>query len=228
MIKKRSVLQNMLSEDLDSRFLKEFSRRMPVIYQESISRSLKDDAIDEALKPYYFGQTRYTLVQSLFLSVGRECGHQAGIVYCDTNGFPIPVVSIGRFNFTTHYGYDSNDMSVLNSSLIRKQHSQINDEYVQPTLFGCAFDEQKLLAAQNIYANVIFGCRVDGMDFANYGFLRIAVPYLKKVKGKDKLFFAENNDYFVILQMVLEKEKMTQVQKPTVNVATPKLKKAEN
>jgi hypothetical protein len=85
-----------------------------------------------------------------------------------------------------------------------------------------------LLVAQRIYANIIFGCRVESMDFNTYGFLRIAIPYLKKVKGKDKLFYAENNDYFDILQMVLDKEKLAKEQKPMVNVAAPKLKRSEN
>jgi hypothetical protein len=103
MVSKQTILQKMLAEDLSSTFLKEYSRRMPVIYQESMSRSIKDDAVDDDMKPYYFGWTRYTLVQSLFLSVGRECGYQAETVPCETNGFPIPVVSVGRFNFTTHH-----------------------------------------------------------------------------------------------------------------------------
>ena len=228
MISKKSVLQTMLSDDLQSRFLKEFSRRLPVIFQESVSRSVKDDAVDEALKPYYFGWTRYTLVQSLFLSVGRECGHETDVVKCETNGFPIPVVSIGRFSFTTHYAYNADEMLVINSSLVRKQNSQINHEYVQPKLFGCKFNERKLLSAESIYANIIFGCQGNGQDFTNFGFLRIAVPYLRKINGKEKLHYAENNNYFDILKMVIEKEASAQQQKPIINVATPKLKKIEN
>lgn len=225
MSSKQTVLQKMLADDLDSRFLKMFSGRMPVIYEESISRSVKDDDyVDEALKPYYFGQTRYTLVQSLFLKVGRECGHKAIAVKCEQNGFPIPVVKVGRFHFTTHYNSDPQDMSVINASLVRKQNSIINDEIVQPKLFGSSFNEERLVAARNIYANIIFGCQAKGLDWVNYGFLRIAVPYLKKVNKKDKLFYAESHDFNGILQMVVEREKNTKQQKPMVNVAIPKLK----
>jgi hypothetical protein len=225
MSSKQTVLQKMLADDLDSGFLKMFSGRMPVIYEESISRSVKDsDYVDDALKPYYFGQTRYTLVQSLFLSVGRECGHKAIVVKCEQNGFPIPVVKIGRFYFTTHYNSEPQDMSVINASLVRKQNSVINDELVQPKLFGSTFNEERLVAAENIYANIIFGCQAKGLDWTTYGFLRIAVPYIKKVNNKDKLYYAENHDYNEVLQMVVEKEKQTKQQKPMVNVAAPKLK----
>lgn len=61
-----AVLQQMLVSDLQSPFLKEYSRRMPNIYQESASRSISDEAVDDALKSYYFGQTRYALVQIVF------------------------------------------------------------------------------------------------------------------------------------------------------------------
>lgn len=217
-------LKGMLIEDLGSTILKEFSRRMPIIYQESISRSIKDDAIDGALKSYCFGQTRYALVQSLFLSVGRECGYQAKVVRCETNGFPIPIVKIGKFNFTTHHGFDNDEQSAINVSLIRKQHSQINHDYIQPKLFGHSYNEKKLLAAEEIYANIIYGCHGDGQDFKQFGFLRIAVPYLKNFNGKEKLMFAENIDFFEILRAVVEKEQIGQEQKTIVNVAKPKLK----
>lgn len=225
MSSKQTILQKMLADDLSSTFLKVFSKRMPVIYEESVSRSVKDDDfVDEALKPYYFGQTRYTLIQSLFLNVGRECRHKSRVVPCEQNGFPIPVVTIGRFHFTTHHGSDPQDMSVINASLVRKQNAVINDELVQPKLFGATFNEESLVAAQNIYANIVFGCQGTGLDFTNYGFLRIAVPFIKKVNGKDKLIYAENHDFNEILQMVVEKERQTKEQKPMVNIAVPKIK----
>ena len=221
---KQNILQKMLVEDLSSQFFKEFARRMPTIYKESISRSVKDDGVDEALKPYYFGQTRYTLVQSLFLKGGRECGHHTEVIPCEQNGFPIPLVVIGRFNFTVHHGHNPEDMSVLNSSLVRQQQSTINKELIQPKLFGATFDEDKLRATEKIYANIIFGCRGNGVDFTNHGFMRIAVPYLKKGRSKDRLFFAENHDYSEILQMIVEKENQKREHKPMVNVAVPKIR----
>lgn len=221
---KTTVLQKMLVEDLSSQFFKEFARRMPTIYKESISRSVKDDDVDEALKSYYFGQTRYTLVQSLFLNAGRECGHHTEVIPCEQNGFPIPLVSIGRFHFTVHHGLNPDDMSVINSSLVRQQQSTINKELIQPMLFGATFNENKLRATERIYANIIFGCCGNGVDFSSHGFLRIAVPYLKKGKSRDRLFFAENHDYSEILQMIIEKESQKREQKPMVNVAVPKIK----
>lgn len=221
---KQTLLQRMLSEDLDSRFLKLLSGRMPIIFEESVSRSVKDDFVDEALKPYYFAQTRYTFVQSLFLRIGRESGHKAAIVRCEQNGFPIPTVQIGRFRFTTHHNLEPEETSVINSSLVRKQNALINDEIVQPKLFGSTFNEERLAVARDIYANIIFGCQGKGTDFTNYGFLRIAIPYLKKVNSKDRLYYAESHDLNDILQMVIEKERKTKQQKPMVNVAAPKLK----
>jgi hypothetical protein len=197
---------------------------MPNIYQEALSRSISDDLVDEALKPYYFGQTRYTLAQSLFLSVGRECRHQTEVVHCEKNGFPIPVITIGRFSFTTHFAFNADEKMIINSSLVRKQHSIINEEYVQPKLFDVTFNEQKLRAARTIYANIVFGCRGGHSNFYTHGFLRIAVPYLKKSNGREQLLYAENLNYFDVLAKVLEKEQTSQQQKPMVNVAVPKLK----
>ncbi len=223
MSSKKNILLSMLSADLSSTFLKVFSQRIPVIYQEAISRSVKDDAIDNSLKRYYLGQTRYALAQSMFLNVSRECGHQTDIDECETNGFPIPKITIGRFSFTLHHGTNPNEMSVINASIIRQQHSAINDEIIQPKLFGATFNEHKLAMSENIVGNIIFGCRMNSGDFAKYGFLRIAVPYLKKTRGKDKLCFAENLDFFDVLKMVVGREQQEQ-QKSIINVAVPKIK----
>jgi hypothetical protein len=221
---KRTTLQKMLVEDLSSRFFTELARRMPIIYKESISRSVKDDGVDEALKPYYFAQTRYTLVQSLFLTTGRECRHETHVIPCEQNGFPIPLVVIGRFHFTIHHGHNPEEQSVINSSLVRQQQSIINKELIQPKLFGATFDEEKLRATERIYTNIIFGCRAGSADFSNYGFMRIAIPYVKKGKSRDQLFFAENHDYTEILQMVIDKENQKREQKPMVNIAAPRIK----
>jgi hypothetical protein len=221
----------MLSDRLSSKFFMEFARRIPNVYQESKSRSLDDDDVDKALKPYYFGQTRYTLIQSLFLSVGRECGHDAKAEPCETNGFPIAVVIIDRFRFTVNHSDSADEGRVANASEIRKQHSAINDEYIQPRLPGLPgprFDETKLLAAENIVVEIIYGCSAGASNFSTHGFLRIAIPYIKKVKDKDMVFYAANYSYADVVQMVKEREKAEMDKKRTINVAVPKLKKSQD
>ena len=224
----QTILQKMLSDDLSSVFLKEYARRLPTVYLEAESRTIKDDNVDEALKPYLFWQTRYTMVQSLFISVARECGIEAEVTRCEANGFPILVVKEGRFTITTHHSSKSDEMAVLNSSLMRQQHASINHQLIQPTLFD-RFDDNKLLNADSIYANIIFGCRGNTSEWVKFGFLRIAVPYVKKVKNQkgdliDRLHYAENCDYNDILAMVVDREQQEK-QRPVVKVVVPKVKR---
>lgn len=223
-----TVLQKMLSDDLSSVFMKEYARRLPIVYREAEGRSVKDDNVDAALKPYLFWQTRYALVQSLFIGVARECGLDAKVHKCEANGFPILTVKAGRFTFTSHHSSKSDEMAVLNSSLIRQQHASINHQLIQPSLFD-RLDDAKLLDADSIYANIIFGCRGNAADWDKNGFLRIGVPYVKKVANKkgeltDKLRYAELCDYNDILAMVIDREQ-TAVQRPDIKVVVPKVKR---
>jgi hypothetical protein len=223
----QTVLEKMLSDDLSSQFLKEFARRLPVMYLEAESRSINEEIVDEALRPYLFWQTRYALVQSLFISVARECGLETAVVRCESNGFPILVVRCGRFTLTIHHSSKSEESAVLNSSLIRQQHSSINRELIQPSLFA-KFDDEKLKSADNIYSNVIFGCRGNATEWNKYGFLNIVMPYVKKVQNKsgaivDRLHYAASYNYNDILAMVVERENQER-QQPQIKVVVPKIK----
>lgn len=220
-------LLQMLTDDLSSQVLSEFGRRLPTVHQEAKSRSIDDEIVDEALKSYCFGQTRYTLVQSLFLSVGRECGHDVEVVRCEANGFPIAVMSIGRFHFTVHHGFSGDENRAINSSLIRKQHSTINGEILQPRLFGCTFDEARLRAADNMYANIVYGCRGGASDFATHGFVQIAIPYLRTVRGTERLFYAAWFDYAEVLRLVQDRERGDAAQRRIINVASPRLRRSQ-
>jgi hypothetical protein len=232
MIKAPTVLQTMLADDLSSVFLKEYARRLPTVYREAESRSIKDDSVDEALKPYIFWQTRYALVQSLFVAVARQSGLQVEVLKCESNGFPILTVTAGRFVFTTHHSSKSDEMAVLNSSLIRQQHASVNHELIQPSLFS-RLDDTKLADADSIYSNIIFGCRGNATDWAKNGFLKIAVPFVKKVANKkgdlvDKLFYAELCDYNDVLSLVIEREnKAKAARRPDIKVVTPKIKRQD-
>lgn len=227
-----TVLVRMLVEDLETKFLKRIQSRMLTAWNESISRSVKDDGIDEALKRYCFGHSKYFLVQSLLLKVGRECGYQSETVPCEQNNYPIPEVVIGKFVFTAHHTFNPHEKYVLNSSQIRKQNSNINNQYInrgQGNLFGNTFDETKILGATKIQANILFGCGGNGLDYENNGFLRIAFPSVERIKdknGKDtnKVWFVENHRFEDILLLVNNKEKREQAKPTIIDVAVPKIK----
>jgi len=227
-MKEKSELFEMLVEDFGNpQFLREFSQRMPIIYNESGSRSYSDDLISEPFKKYYFGQTRYTLSQSVFRDVALETGVECKDERCDSNGFPIVRVSVGRFYFTLHHGITPNEITCINTSLIRKQNTAINNELIQPSLFGNSveLDGEKLSQAKNIYANIIHGCGGNGTAFDEYGFLRIAIPFLKKsADGIEQFIFVENVDLFDVLQVLIENESVKEQAKPMVDVAIPKIK----
>ena len=224
-----TILQAMLSNDLSSVFMKEFARRLPVVYREVEGRSVSDESVDVALKPYLFWQTRYALVQSLFIGVARECGLSDKVLKCEANGFPILTVTVGRFTFTLHHSSKSEEMAVLNSSLIRQQHAAVNHQFIQPNMFEPQFDKAKLNNADRIFANIIFGCRGNAADWDRYGFLRIAVPYVKKMANKRgnliyKLRYAELCDYNEILSMVIDREQSV-AKRPDIKVVVPKVKR---
>lgn len=209
-------------------FLREFSQRMPIVYNESKSRTYDEDLVDEAFHTYHFGQERYALSQSLFLSVARQVGLKTRIQRCETNNFPIAVVSVGRFDFTLHHGQTRNEINCINTSLIRRQNSAINNELIQPSLFRTpSFNDDKLSKAENIYANIIEGCGGNGVSFAEHGFLRIAFPCLEMKNGKETFVFAENYDLRDVLRVLIENERRDEEVKPLVDVAIPTIKKTK-
>ncbi len=226
----KSTLVDMLAEDLESKFLKRFESRIPTAWNEAIGRSIEDASTNDALKRYAFGHSRYFLIQSLLLDVGTECGYDSRIEYCQQNNYPIPVVSMGRFIFTTHFAFNPTDKYVPNSSITRQQNSSINNEYLnrdQLRLFGPSFDDSKISSATEIRGNILFGCGGNGLDFLNHGFLRIAIPSTEAANGKDskKVFLVENHNYRDILALVSEKERASKpIAQPVIDVALPKIK----
>src|SRR5437016_4695622 len=117
MAPRKTALFNMLAEDLGSRFLREFYQRTGVIYKEAESRSYGDSGIHDDLKPYYCGQARFALHQSMFLQLASECGMKAEVYKCPENGFPIVMVKVGRFFLTDHYATSPDDSKCLDPSL---------------------------------------------------------------------------------------------------------------
>ena len=223
-----STLFNMLAEDLNSSFLKQYAQRTNIIYKEAERRSFKDEAVHDAFKSYAYGQTRFTLHQSMFLKLADDCGVAWDIEYCPQNGLPSAVVKMGRFFFTDHYGSNSHEVTCLNASLMRKQNAAVNHSMLQGSLFEPAFDNTKLLKADRIYANFIHGCRSVGSDFALYGFMRVAVPCVTN-SGEGKIseknvVLVENHNLYDVLAAVEERENQNRAVEPTVNVAVPKLK----
>jgi hypothetical protein len=228
---KETTLFRMLVEDLGSRFLKQFAERTSIIYKEAESRSFQDDAVHESFKAYHCGHTRFALHQSMFLRLAQECGMKTEIRKCPENGFPIAIVSAGRFFFTDHYATSPDELSLLDPSLMRQQNAGVNLELVQNSLFKPAFDEKKLRKAEqeSVYANLIHGCRGVGSDFLLYGFLRIAFPCVKSSVTSDDaqldLTFVENHNLNDVLAKVLEKESAGALSVASVSVAVPKIKK---
>ena len=223
-----STLFNMLVEDVNSSFLRQYAQRTNIIYKESERRSFKDEAVHEAYKPYYYGQTRFTLHQSMFLKLADDCGIPWEVEHCPQNGFPSAVVPMGRFFFTDHYGATSHEVTCINASLMRKQNAAINLSIVQPNLFEPAFDDKKLRDADRVYANFIHGCRGVASDFALYGFMRIAVPCVTK-EGVERIndrniVLVENHNLYDVLAAVVERESRSKVAEPVVDLAVPKLK----
>lgn len=116
----------------------------------------------------------------------------------------------------------------LFSSLIRRQHSSINDLVVQPTLFAQC-DEVKLKDADHVYGNIIFGCRGNAADWERFGFLRIGIPYVRRVPNKqgnlvERLYYADFCDYNDILGLVIDRENQT-AKRPDVRVVVPKVRR---
>lgn len=227
-----TTLSGMLVDDLSrakaSTFLRQYVQRTGIIYRESESRSFKDDDVHEAYKSYYYGQTRFTLHQSMFLRLAEDCGLEWEVDHCPQNGFPSAVVKVGRFFFTDHYGATPQEITCLNASLMRKQSAAVNVSLTQPSLFEPAFDESKLLKAESIYANFIHGCRGVGSAFALYGFARIAIPSVtnadSRKEAERQLRFVEHYNLYDVLASVVERENQSQVTRPVADLAIPKIK----
>jgi hypothetical protein len=229
-----STLFNMVVEDLAearaSRFLRRYAQRTNIIYKESESRSFGDEAVHKAYQPYHYGQTRFTLHQSMFLNLAAECGIEWNIARCPQNGFPTAVVKVGRFYFTDHYGSSPHEITCINPSLMRQQASAVNLTLTQGSLFEAPFDDKKLRKAENVYGNFIHGCRGMGSTFSDYGWMRIAFPCatsaISTEEAQRSLRFVENHDLYDVLKSVVEQEnRHAKLVRPKISVATPKLKK---
>jgi hypothetical protein len=224
----------MLVDDLGktraSKFLKQYAERTAIIYKEAESRSFGDDAVHEAYKSYHCGQTRFTLHQSMFLKLADDCGIEWDVARSPFNGFPSAVVRIGRFFFTDHYSPNSDEITCLNPSLMRQQSAAVNLTLTQGSLFERSFDDDKLVTADNVYANFIHGCRGYGSDFALYGFIRIAFPCAANPQNaadaQRMLRFVEAHTLADVMAAVIAKETEATA-RPSVKMATPKLKRAE-
>lgn len=232
MISGLTTLGQMLVEDLDPDFLQRLHKQMLPTWETAKGRSIDDKHIHEALKPYAFGQDRYYLVQSMFLNVGAEFGYQSDVVPCEKNGYPIPTVVINRFIFTTHFAFRPTEKFIQNSSFTRQQNALINNKYLtrdQLNLFDeRQFDEKEIASASEIRANILFGCGGKGLDFQNFGFMRIGIPSVEpaKIKGReDKVWLVENHNYMDIWAMAKDR-KNAEVATPIIKVATPKVKTA--
>lgn len=226
---KQPTLFSMLVEDLNSTFLKQYDYRTGIIYRESESRSFGDEAIHECLKPYYYGQTRFTLHQSMFLKLADDCGLESEIIKSPKNGFPTPAVIVGRFCFTDHYGATAQDTTFIDASLVRQQHAAINLSLIQPNLFETPqFDDAKLINAERIYANMIHGCSGRGSDFSISGFLRIAFPCVTNPAATDEALLQvqliKNYDLRDVLAKIIAKEAAAKAARPVVDIAIPKIK----
>jgi hypothetical protein len=230
----KSELFNMLVEDFGTAvFLREFTQRLPIIYSESYNRSYDDSLISNPFQKLYFGHSRYFLSQSLFWEVAQNTKTKSKIDYCESNGFPIVSVFKNRFRFTLHFGVSINEPSLQNASLVRKQNSMINSELVQPSLFSneADFEYTKLRDAEAIYANIIHGCGGNGKSFADNGYIRIAIPYIKTIeknngKTQEKFMFVENVNLLDVLQVLIERDNKDQqnAAQPTTNIAMPKIR----
>jgi hypothetical protein len=233
-VPKDSTLFGMLIDDLAktraSKFLKQYAERTAIIYKEAESRSFGDEAVHEAYKPYHCGQTRFTLHQSMFLNLANDCGIGWEVARSPFNGFPSAVVRIGRFYFTDHYSPHSDEITCLNPSLMRQQSAAVNLTLTQGSLFERSFDDCKLTTADNIYGNFIHSCRGQGSDFALYGSIRIAIPCAANPQSaadaQRMLQFVESHKLSDVMAGVLAKETESAA-RPSVKVATPKLKKVE-
>jgi hypothetical protein len=219
-----------LSEAKASRFLKDYGKRSAIIYNEAETAS-KDDAIQEEFAPYYNGHLLFFLHQTMFIRLAADCKLDWDIVPCKQNGFPIPVVRIGRFHFTDHHGTTSNEVACLNPSMMRSQNSLVNLNLVQRSLFEPPFDPNKLREADDIYGNFIHGCRGGGNAFTAYGFMRIAFPCVADVKNAEeaqkKLRYVENFNLYQVLESVVTRENQNRnFVQPSVRVA-PKIKKQQ-
>ena len=228
---RKTTLFNMLAEDSSSKFLREFYQRTAVIYKEAESRSWGDNAIHDDLKPYYCGQARFALHQSMFLRLASECGMKFEVYKCPENGFPIVMVKAGRFFFTAHYATSPDDSKCLDPSLVRQQSAMINQSLVQGDLFKPTFDAGKLRGAksESIYANLLHGCRGVGTDFSVAGWVRIAFPHVTNPTASSdaqmNLVFVENHNLRDVLSAVVEREKQEGSTRPRIDIAAPKIKK---
>lgn len=233
---RESTIYQMLVEDLSaakaSRFLTGLAKRSDVIYKESDAASFGDPDIHPDYAPHLNGHVRFARHQSMFLKLAADCNLESRIVYCEQNGFPSAVVKIGRFHFTDHHVNNSHEVTCLNPSLMRFQHSAVNLSLVQRSLFELPFDENKLAEATYVYGNFLHGCRGTGKTFSTDGFVHIAFPCAVDVtnteEARAKLRYIERYDLSGVLESVVARENAKRsIAKPTIRVVVPKIKQQQ-
>lgn len=221
------IFAETLLDSFDSpKFFRALAQGTEIDYNEARSTSLDEDMIAEELKRYKFGHDRYFLSQSRFIRCARQSGLAVKVKRCPQNDYPIFVVEAKPFSFTFHYGAKPSEITYQNISLVRRQNTAINSEIVQPSLFSKpSFDLDKLKDAEEIYANIIHGCGGNGLNFAENGFLRIAIPTIKLTGGKESFIFVSDVNLFDILQSLEEREATQTQAVPMVDTAMPRVKK---
>jgi len=232
---KESTIYSMLVEDLSeakaSRLLKGYIDRSNVIYNEAY-RAAREDSVYEEFAPYYEGHVLFFLHQTMFINLARDCDLKWQIKRCEANGFPIAVVYVGRFHFTSHHASSPYEVACLNPSLMRAQNSNVNMSLLQRQLFDAPFDEAKLTKADDIYGNFIHGCRGTGQTFVTDGFTQIAFPIATSVQtteeAKRRLRYVERYSLYNVIDSVVDREnQIRRVAKPTVLAVAPKIKKQQ-
>lgn len=146
-MRNKKQIFEMLVEDFDKpRFLRSFSEHLPLMYEKAKNRSIDDPLTSKPSKQNSFGHNRHALTQSLFYESAIETETNARYERCKSNGYEYPIVTVGRFYFTLHYGLSPNKLTRRKPSLIRRQNSFINNELIQPKLFDKSnFDIKEFL-----------------------------------------------------------------------------------
>ena len=209
-----------------SLFLRLLSAQTAIDYNQARSGSVDEELVAEELKRYKFGHDRYFFSQSSFIRCARQANLEVVVQRCEQNDYPIFMVAADRFRFTFHYGLKPGEITYQHISLVRRQNSIINKEIVEPTLFSSpVFNTEKLKDADIIYANIIHGCAGTGMDFANNGFLRIAIPSIKFIDNKENFIFVSNVNLYDVLQLLEARDAVKTQAVPMVDTAIPRVKK---
>jgi hypothetical protein len=220
------IFAEALVESFESpKFLRLIAQGTEIDYNESRSSAFDDKTIVDPLRRYKFGMDNYFLSQSRFVDSANKAGLEVKTHRCK-NDYPIFVVYAGQFSFTFHHGARPHEISHQSISMVRRQHTTVNAEIVQPNLYSTPdFDLDKLREADNVYANIIHGCGGNGLNFAENGYLQIAVPCLKLADGKESFIFVSEVNLFDILQTLEDRESAKTQAAPMIDIAIPRIRK---